>query len=248
MARFAFLIHPLAPWHRRLLGARRLHAPAMLGGRADSDLVGPIAEIRIESRLGPIEGRVIGVPDLAALLVEDQERALQLEERAMHTAIQHGCEVIGLGNALAVVASRGKELQRLSPVPVTTGHASTAWCFAEITRRVASERARGPIGVLGFAGTVGDAVAAKLRADGFEVRVDASGSAGIKRAAALGAIPGTVDDVLGACRLVVGASTTGPSVSPTKVRPNTVLVDLALPPTLMPGPLPAGFRAVKGEA
>jgi predicted amino acid dehydrogenase len=46
---------------------------------------------------------------------------------------------------------------------------------------------------------------------------------------------------------VVGASTTGGILDPSALRPGTVLVDVALPPTLR-GPAPAGVEVVPGES
>jgi predicted amino acid dehydrogenase len=247
--KFAFLIHPLAGFQRRLIGVRRLHVPLIGGGPGGVDVVGPAAKIWLDTAAGRVHGVIVAVPDLADQLVVDQARALALQERAAHAAIAAGADVIGLGNALAVVAGRGKELAARVPVPVTTGQASTAWACAAITRLVLAERGlpRGPVGVLGFAGTVGDAVAASLRDTRVDVRVEAPGAALAKRAAALGAVAGSLDDVLG-CPVLVGAATTGPLLAPERLRPGTILVDLALPPTLSAGPLPAGVRIVRGEA
>lgn len=248
--RFAFLIHPLVPMHRRILAARRQHLPGMLGHEAGVDLVGPGALVRMPTAAGDVEGLIIGIPDLPAQIIGDQSRALALMLRATRSAEAHGAQVIGLANALGVVAGRGSELQRHTSLPVTSGQASTAWACTEITRAMLVRRGtpRGPVGVFGFTGTVGDAVATLLASEGVDVRVEAGGPALARRADAVGVKPMERAELLATCDVLVGASTTGPVLSPALLRPNTALVDLALPPTLEPGPLPRGFVRVPGEA
>ena len=248
--RFAFLIHPLVPFHQRLVAARRLHVPGMLGRDGGVDVVGPGAVVRMATAAGDVEALIIGVPDLPVQLVSDQNRALALGLRAIHAAEAHGASVIGLANALGVVAGRGAMLQHQTSLPVTSGQAATAWACAEITRSalVRAGVPRGPVGVLGFVGTVGDAVAALLAAGGIDVRVEAIGPAVARRAEAVGCRAEPLDQILAECRVLVGAATTGPNLAPSRVRPGTVLVDLALPPTLEPGPLPQGFTRISGEA
>lgn len=248
MSRFAFLVHPLAPFHRRLLGIRRTHGPLVLGGDAGIDGVGISARIRMPSTAGTVDGLIVAVPDLVERLVADQARALALEDRAAQVAAAEGATVIGLGNALAVVAGRGAALAERTTLPVTTGHAATAWACAAIARDVLADRGlpRGPIGILGFQGTVGDAVAALLARDGVEVWVE-GGAAADRRAVAIGARTAALDEILGRCDVLVGASTTGPLLDAGRLRAGTTLVDLALPPTLAPGPRAPGVTLVAGE-
>jgi predicted amino acid dehydrogenase len=247
--RYAFLIHPLVPWHRRILAARRLHVPGMLAQGAGVDLVGPGALVRMQTAAGDVEALIVGVPDLAAEIIGDQSRALALMLRATRSAEAHGAQVIGLANALGVVAGRGSELQRHTSLPVTSGQASTAWACTEITRAQLARRGtpRGPVAVFGFTGTVGDAVATLLASEGVDVRVEAAGAALAKRAESVGVRALEREELLATCDVLVGANTTGPVLSPKALRPDTWLVDLALPPTLEPGPLPKGFLRVPGE-
>jgi predicted amino acid dehydrogenase len=244
--RFAFLVHPLQGWHRRLLGIRRMHGPLVAEAIGGIEAVGVSARLRLPTSRGEVEGVVVAVPDVAGDLVANQGRALELAARAAAIAESEGARAIGLGNALAVVAGRGAELAARAHVPVTTGHASTAWACSEIVREVLGG-GRGPVGLLGFAGTVGDAIAGRLAETAVEVRVEARGAAATRRAAALKCVAvDTIEDVA-ACAVVVGASTTGPVIDASALRPDAVLIDLALPPTLRPGPVPAGVRRVAGE-
>jgi len=246
LPRFGFLVHPLVSWHRRVVGVRRLHLAMAMGGSAGIEAVGQVAALRFRTGLGQVDGVIVGVPHLAEALVADQQLALTLQVRAAHEAIALGAEVIGLGSALAVVAGRGMALAERMSIPVTTGNAATAWATATTAQRVLADRP-GPVGVLGFKGTVGDAVALRLAAAGHEVWAEATGRAR-RRAEAIGCRPAPVDEVLARCPVLVGATTTGPVLDPAQVPPQRVLIDLALPPTLGPGPRPEGLQVVAAEA
>lgn len=240
MAACAFIVHPLSPGQRRLFGAR-LADPAILRGRA-GNRVAEIARLRVPTRSAAVTVHVVMVPDLPADLVRDQRRALRLLIEASRIAEQLGARAIGLGSALAVVAGRGAALQEHTSLPVTTGHAATAWCCAALTRAASGDE---PIGVLGFQGTVGDAVSQLLRPK--RVLVDAAGAASERRARRLGLEPMAREDLLRIARVVVGASTTGPILEPGDLHPGTVLVDLANPPSIAPGPPSPGVTALTGE-
>jgi predicted amino acid dehydrogenase len=246
---FAFLVHPLVRWHRRALGVRLGHLPLALGGPANVDGVGLVATVELETARGDARGVIVAVPDVAEDLAASQGRALVLERRAAQIAVGHGARAIGLGNALSVVAARGSALAGELEVPVTTGHASTAWATVEITRAVLEARGsnQGPVGVLGYRGTVGGAVAACLAEGGARVIVDASGRAARLAAKAGCEVVSGPEQVAAAARVLVGASTTGPTLQPSAVQPNTTLVDLALPPTLFPGARPEGLQVLAGE-
>lgn len=245
---FAFVVHPLVRWQRRVLGVRLAHLPLALGGPAGVDGVGEIARVVLNTTRGPARCAVIGVPDVAEDLATDQHRALALQKRAAGVAMALGARAIGLGNALAVVAGRGSALASAVDTRVTTGHASTAWAAASIVGQVLEDRGtpRGPVGVLGFRGTVGHGAAALLRAQGVEVWVDARGHAA-RLADDLGCRPVPLEEVPRHATVLLGASTTGPVLDPCHLQEGTILVDLSLPPTLRPGPRPRGLRIVAGE-
>lgn len=238
---FAFAVHPLAGWQRRLLGVRH-RDPALLTGRP-SDRVRRVATLRIDTREGPVDGHIIGVPDLPGTLVSDQHRAVRLQRAAAERAHALGAHALGLGSALAVVGGRGQALSEDAPLPVTTGHAATAWACAELALQTSGDE---PVGVLGFRSTVGDAVAMRLAA-ARPVLVEARGAADTRRAERLGVTPASREALLDRCRVVIGASTTGPSLDPEALSPGTVLLDLANPPSLRPGPWPPGVVVLAGE-
>ncbi len=246
-ADFAFLIHPLRRWHRRILGVRRGNPTLTIGGPAFIESVGVIGDVWLPTADGPARGLVVGVPDVAGDLAADQQRAFAYQVRAARIAVEHGVRAIGLANALGVVAGRGSALAEVVDVPITPGHAATSWAATEITLKVLRQTG-GPVGVLGFKGTVGDAVAAGLSDAGHRVLVDASGAAAVRRARQLGCEPVPVAELAAVARVIVGASTTGPVLDPVLVRGRTTLVDLALPPTLQPGRRRPDLSVVAGEA
>jgi predicted amino acid dehydrogenase len=218
--RFAFLVHPLVPWARRLQGLRTAR-PGLVLDRADGTR---LDDVSVLARIGldDIEGLVIGVPLLPDQLLADQAGAL----RAMTRAVQIAAPVqfVGLGSVLAAVAGRGAALQEACGIPVTTGNAATAWTACEVVRRVAEGR---PVAVLGGRGAVGKSIAERLSARGHRVALDP-------------------EDVR-SWPVVVGASTTGGVLAPEALAPDAILVDVALPPTLT-GPAPAGVRVYAGES
>ncbi len=186
---------------------------------------------------------VVAIPDLPEALVASQQRALDLQIAAARIAERSGARVIGLGSALAVVAGRGSALAEHTDLPVTTGQAATAWTCAALTRLVTGD---GPVGILGFPGTVGEAVAAALACT-HRVHVDATTPAAARRAEALGARAGTAEEVLAESAVLVAARPTGPSLDPRDLRAGVTVIDLANPPTLAPGPRPPGVVELAGE-
>lgn len=247
MRRFGFLVHPLTPLHRRVSGVRRGHFSLARDGEAGIEAVGLLAEVHFETPLGAAAALLVGVPDLGAVLAEHQERARVHRERAAWDAHRLGAEVIGLGNALAVVAGRGARLAQDTGLPICDGHAATAWTAMELTRQAAARHGQGAIGVLGFKGAVGEAVAAGLAAQGYQVWVEASGARTDRRAREVGATPLPLAQILAHAPILVGAATTGPTLDPHDLHDGTVLIDLSLPPTLASGALPKGVRIYAGE-
>jgi predicted amino acid dehydrogenase len=222
--RFAFLVHPLVPWARRIAGLRTAR-PALVVGASEGapHEVAELARVGV----GDIQGVVMGIPWLPHQLLADQEGALRMMLRAVQLAAP--VDFVGLGSVLAVVASRGVALQEACGVPVTTGNAATAWTASEVVLRLVAGRSDAPVAVLGGRGAVGRAIAERLRGRGLSVELDPE--------------PAQVARF----RWVVGASTTGGILAPDALAPGTTLVDVALPPTLM-GPPPRGVRVVAGES
>ena len=246
---FAFLVHPLVRWQRRILGVRLWHLPLLLGRSLRGvDAVGSIGKLSIPTKNGPVRGTIIAVPDTAQELAENQHRASALRIRAAELAESQSVDAIGLGNALAVVAGRGTELRHSVSVPVTTGHACTAWTCSSITQAamVRHNLHQCSVGIVGFKGTVGEAVAMMLRDANVSVWVSTSGRAA-DRAREMGCHVTTDAEMYAHCAIVVGASTTGPALDGAKLEKTKVLIDLALPPTLQRGTRPRGIHVYAGE-
>lgn len=237
--RFAFLVHALTPFHRRVQGLRTAN-PGLFLGRRDGTAPRDIARLARLGLDGVVDGVIVGIPMTPAQMLEDQERALARMERA--AVVAGSVSAIGLGSLCAVVAGRGEALAERLEIPVTTGAAATAWAVYQNTVAVLG-RVGGPVAVVGAAGAVGQAVAALLAEAGQDVRVDHGRAA---RGLPVKAFASPEEAVAG-CPVVVGAGPTGYSLAPEALAPGAILVDVALPHTLN-GPVPRGVRVLEGES
>ena len=190
-------------------------------------------------------GLVISIPKMPPWLLENQDAALEL---MASYARPLEVDAVGLGSLLAVIAGRGEPLAQALDVPVTTGAAATSWAAIENTLGVAERLGVTEVAVLGFSGAVGQAVAVGLKAAGLEVAVGVRGKALARRAERLGLAHGSDVEAVAGRALVVGAATTGGTLEPSALAPGTVLLDVALPPTLKEGPRPKGVRVFAAEA
>ncbi len=214
---------------------------ALAVGRADGTAPGDVA---VECKLGiagVVEGVVVGIPLTPQQMLDDQERALTRMLRAVGVAGE--VSAVGLGSLCAVVASRGEALAERVPMPVTTGAAATAWALWQNTRAVLTARA-GPVAIIGSSGAVGGAVAALLAEEGVPLRLDHPRAArGVPGALAFS---GPAEAAQGA-GVIVGAGPTGRTLPAEAVSPGAVVVDVALPNTIIGRP-PRGVRVLAGEA
>lgn len=170
-----------------------------------------------------IEGIVISIPLLPDEMISDQQRALHFLHHAYRTALaRYGfIDAVGLGSLCSVVASRGTELQKLIPVPVTTGNAATAWCLYEHARKKKTEA---PIAILGSLSPVGQVLTELLHREGCVLRVDK------KRAARRHKLHhGNPEDIVGDVPLVFGCGPTGPMIDGTALSAHAEVIDVALP-------------------
>jgi predicted amino acid dehydrogenase len=207
-------------------------------GTGPDDVV-PVCRFTLE---GVAEGCVVGVPMTPEDLLVDQERAVDRMARAVSLA--GPVNAIGLGSLCAVVAGRGEALAERFDVPVTNGGAATAWALLDNVRsvlaRVGGDR---PVAVVGARGPVGKALAECLIADGFQVRVDHPRAArGINAVACSNAA-----EAVSGCRVIVGAGPTGGTVAASSVDADAIVVDVAIPGTLV-GAVAPGVTVLAGEA
>jgi len=190
--------------------------------------------------VGVCEGQVVGVPMTPHDLLSDQQRAVDRMVEAV--ALAGDVHAVGLGSLCAVVGGRGEELAGRLSVPVTNGGAATAWALLENVRQVLHYRP-GPVAIVGARSPVGQAVAACLVSDGVAVRVDHKRAA---RGLDVQACDGPVEAVQG-CQVIVGAGPTGGTVPAAAIAPGAVVVDVAIPGTLVGRP-DSTVQVLAGEA
>ncbi len=233
---FVFLVHPLVPAQRVVLGLRQLSLSRARGRRPET--FGRIGTVGLPAHA---LGEVLGLMMEPEAMLADPQAAVDLMERAARSV--PGIRAVGLGSLCALVGGRGEELARRLSVPVTTGALATAWALHGHARAAlkALGRPRGPVAVVGSAGPVGELVARLLVRDGVEVRVDNRRGS---RAARVCAGP---DEAVEGCPLVIGAGTSGGVLDPAALARGAWLIDVASPGTLKGEP-ERGVRVLPGEA
>ena len=173
-----------------------------------------------------IEGIVMSIPLLPEEMIAKQEQALSFLHQAYRIAqAQYGhIEAIGLGSLCSVIASRGVELQKLVPIPVTTGNAATAWCLYEHAR---ARKEQEDIAILGSLSPVGQVLIELLHNEGCSLRVDK------KRAARRHLLTyGTPEEIVQGISLIIGCGPTGPVVNGNVLEPHAEVIDVALPSSI----------------
>jgi len=167
MHRFAFLVHPLDlkrdvarkyPFVKFLPSS---WVEAMLW-RMRPKLLGKVTGVR-SSTGAEAEGWLIAVPMTAKMMLENEARALELLVEACQMAEDLGAEIVGLGAFTAIVGNGGIELQKRSPLPVTTGNSYTTWTALEATKLAAElmgiDWENATAAVVGATGSIGRACA-----------------------------------------------------------------------------------------
>ncbi|MDT7896612.1 MAG: shikimate dehydrogenase [Armatimonadota bacterium] len=165
--RFAFLVHPLdlkRDVARKYPVAKWLPeswVEALLR-RMRVKVLGKITGVR--SLTGATtEGWLLGIPMTAKMMLADERRALGLLAEACRLAADLGAHIVGLGAYTAIVGNNGVELQKMSPLPVTTGNSYTTWTAVEATKLAAEamgiEWERATAAVVGATGSIGKACA-----------------------------------------------------------------------------------------
>jgi predicted amino acid dehydrogenase len=241
LARFVFIVHALGPLHRRLMGVRAARPSLFFGCR---DGRNPREVLTLCSlRLGDTAlGTVVAIPMEPQLFLSDQERALDCMVAAVAKA--GPVQAVGLGSLCAVVAGRGEGLAERVEVPVTNGGAATAWAIWGNVRAVLDRVGRDrPVAVIGARGPVGGVIADLLLADGVSVRVDHPRAAKGRDVFAAR----NPEEAVAGCRVIVGAGPTGRVLPAHALSQDSVLIDVALPGTLIGSP-PSGALVFAGEA
>jgi predicted amino acid dehydrogenase len=222
--------------------AVRALRPRLLFGLHDGTRPEQVLKVCDLSLGDAVRGVVMAVPMEPEALLSDQARALDCMAAA--AAAAGPLDAVGLGSLCAVVAGRGDALAERLEVPVTNGGAATAWALhlntLAVLERVGPDL---PVAVLGARGPVGGAVAALLAQDGVRVVVDhPRAGRGLEVARAE-----NPEAAVAGCRVVVGAATTGAMLQAGALRSDAVVIDVAIPGTIIGRPGP-GVQVLAGEA
>lgn len=240
LPRFCFVVHALSRLHRGIMGvpSARLGLIGQWNDGTGADDVLPVCRVGLD---GVIEGVVVGVPMTPTDMLVDQSRAVDRMQSAV--ALAGNVSAVGLGSLCAVVGGRGDELADRLDVPVTNGGAATAWALLENVRSVCRIRNVMDVSVVGARSPVGQAVIRCLVDDGIRVTVDHPRAAkGIEVSVCHGG-----EAAVANAPVVVGAGPTGGTVPAQNIAPGAVVVDVAIPGTLVGRPHPS-VRTLAGEA
>ena len=226
---FCFVVHALSRLHRGVMGVPSMRM-GLIGqwrdGTAIDDVL-PVCTLRLGTQ---ISGMVVGVPMTPTDLLSDQQRAVDHMVEAV--ALAGPVSAVGLGSLCAVVGGRGEALADRLDVPVTNGGAATAWALLANVRKVLAQRGERRVAIIGSRSPIGLAIAQALAEDDIHVRVDH------KRAARVGnveACEGPIEAVKD-CKVIVGCGPTGGVLPAEAVSPGAVIVDVAIPGTVMGRP------------
>ena len=243
LPRFVFLVHPLTFNQRRVVGVRTLQW-GLYGSRHGREFqAGRICMLEMP---GVAQGEVISIPWMPSELIEDQSAAVEAMSQVVDRL--EDVRAVGLGSLLAVVGSRGEALAERTDVPITSGAAATTWAAMKNTIRVLEATGETSVGLVGFSGTVGEALGAALAKAGVEVWVGAKGKAVARRAESLGLKHASIEEAVRGRRVVLGAGTTGAILEPSMLEPHSILLDVALPSSLKKGKRPVGLQIFAAEA
>jgi predicted amino acid dehydrogenase len=240
--RFGFVVHPLSSLQLSLIAVRTLQPRLFLRLGGSHGRVARFPRVRSPSGAAT-SGEVRSIPLGPESMLRDQERAVREIVEAARRLAADGAGIVGLGSLCAVVGSRGEDIAKGSPVPVTTGVSFTAFAAAQTLRRVAEalgERidASTTVAIAGFPGTLATGIAELLSGStrlvlvgegrkpmeriAERLRVESGGGASIEVADDAGESVKSADFVL-------GASSTGGGLAPYALLDGAVVIDVAEP-------------------
>ncbi|WP_306324045.1 MULTISPECIES: aminotransferase class III-fold pyridoxal phosphate-dependent enzyme [unclassified Streptomyces] len=246
--RFGFLAHAVGAGHRnqvrgtdllgRLLDA---HRGTPRTGAARHHVALP--PFTLTSALGArCSGMVRQLPHTAEQLLRRPNAARELVAAEAAALRDEGARLIGLGGATSIVGDRGLWTAKTVDTAVTSGNSLTTYAALAAVRHCAERLGRGPgearLTVVGYPGSIGLAMTRLLLADGYELdlvrrpgtRTDASLLRYLepdeRTRVTLHDDPAPLYDTP---RLYVSASSTGGALNAARMRPGSVVVDVALP-------------------
>ncbi len=222
--------------------AVRAARPSLFAGLQDGTHPDHVLKVCDLSLDDVVCGVVMGVPMEPEALLSDQARAVDCMAAAVDAA--GDLDAVGLGSLCALVAGRGEALAEQLSVPVTNGGAATAWAIMEnalsVLQHVGRDR---PVAVLGARGPVGGVITEMLVEAGLRVHVDhprAARGLDVHRA-------DSPEAAVQGCRVVIGAATTGAMLQAESLASDAILIDVAIPGTIIGTPGP-GVQVLAGEA
>jgi acetylornithine/succinyldiaminopimelate/putrescine aminotransferase/predicted amino acid dehydrogenase len=187
-------------------------------------------------------GEVRHLPYTAQQILRRPQAARQMVVEEVEALREAGAEIVGLGGATSIVGDRGQWTAARVGIPVTSGNSLTTFAAHQALHRIVSSLdlpdPATRVAVVGYPGSIGLALARLLLDDGFRVDL-------VHRRATrmsdelLGYLrPDTRDrvslhadiaDCYPRALLFVAASSAGAVVDPSRLRPGSVVVDVALP-------------------
>ncbi|QUH02494.1 aminotransferase class III-fold pyridoxal phosphate-dependent enzyme [Saccharopolyspora erythraea] len=247
--KFGFLAHPVNTGQLNYVRAAALLS-SMAGertGRAASGTARhtvpmPMFGTVVSATGDRCEGDLRYLPHTAEDLLRRATDAVDHVVAQVEDLRRSGAQLVGLGGATSIVGNRGLTTQRRVDVPLTSGNSLTTYSAHELLRTVVARLGRRPsdveIGIVGFPGAIGLAMARLLLDDGCRLHlVHRKGR--IRPEQLLDELPAdahervTIGDDVAEClrrtRLIVAASSAGGLIDCDDLRPGSVVVDVALP-------------------
>lgn len=250
--KIGFLAHPttapLKSFARAVDLSTRMINAQHSGTRAwsfdDSVPYGQAAAIR--SRTGAICSGVLNYfPLTTPDIMDDVTLAQQRVESAVREMAAQGCELVGLGGATSIIGGRGTVTARNVDIPVTSGNSLTTYAGLEALTDAAAllglTPSSDPITVVGYPGSIALAAARVLLDRGAHVLLVHSGrsSETVLRRHLRGCPDtfetfATMDEPYRRSRLFFSATSSGSVIDEAKLRPGSIVVDVALPRDVVP--------------
>lgn len=247
--RFGFLAHPVGSGQQNLIRSAGL-AAELLGDRAGwpaapsprTHLRVPMLQTVVSPTGARAEGDVRYLPYTAEDMLRRHDTALDVVTEEVRALAADGAAIVGLGGATAIVGDRGQRVADAVDVAVTSGNSLTAYAAYQTARQVTELLGLDPtetrMTVVGYPGSIGLVVTRLLLADGYPVDVVHRRGASSRDSLLRHLDPQVHDRVTlipdpviayQRGQIFVAASSTGGLIDPQRLRPGTVVVDVALP-------------------
>jgi predicted amino acid dehydrogenase len=218
---FGFVVHPLTPFQRRLIGVRSGDGPLMRGQESLRPPGRVISALRLDRPDGgSLAGLLAAIPALPEALLTEQAKGVEDILDAVRLCHGAGARVVGLGAVTAVIGGQGKAVVE-------------TWArFVELRDRVE------PVGLFGWPGAVAGGILRLLFERGATVRV-VSASPPVPLLRTLERLgregPGRAEvvasehEVLGRGEVLIAASSTGGRIPLSALPAGAVVIDVAAP-------------------